>query len=330
MVGAIIAFTLQSGQMGWTSRYFEDVRLHRHGPVVTVQVAWQWVKPISTASEMPGVVSVFRGPFGRRKLLQSTNVGNLSWPTDDIELKTDKECGEALLFLPLSVGQRWHGGVYCFEGNRPHLLRESWGLSPDNLARGTLTESDEAKNVGFRIAPGDYPNPIVVRRLRFDSTKRDLVEGPWRVAVFNSPVEQTLRGMSRGHRYVVRLAKRNFRLDGRTVAFVPKRGLVVGGLDAFGQDIGSKEELEGRDPRMLFSTEFTTFHVTVDGVKWRVPERAWKGCFDPHIESAGVTVSKSGNTLSLEMSGSDGAGSYTMTWKLHPDGRYTRSYEGPP
>ncbi|MGC4045764.1 MAG: hypothetical protein QM758_18395 [Armatimonas sp.] len=77
--------------------------------------------------------------------------------------------------------------------------------------------------------------------------------------------------------------------------------------------------------------ELVEFSVRVDGKVWTFPRSLWSDCYNPRLEYIGkypaliVTLAPDGKRLTVQMSGSDGAGSYTVLWNLYANRRPTRS-----
>lgn len=77
--------------------------------------------------------------------------------------------------------------------------------------------------------------------------------------------------------------------------------------------------------------EIDSMRVYFDGQEVKVPSRLYADCFEPHLGKGDVKlkVGSDFQSVTIEMSGSDGAGGYEMTWRLKKNGRHSRSVEQP-
>ena len=77
--------------------------------------------------------------------------------------------------------------------------------------------------------------------------------------------------------------------------------------------------------------EIDSMRLYFDGQEVKVPSRLYADCFEPHFDKGDVKLKVGGNfqSVTVEMSGSDGAGGYEMTWRLKKNGRHSRSVEQP-
>ena len=122
MIALVLAAGVLQGAPMWKSVYFEDVRLHKGAPVVTVQLAWKEEGKVSTDFALPGIVSVFRGPRGHRMALTSTQIGTLSSYGNTNELFIERASAEAFLNLTMQEGGKATGALFIFNGCRPRRL----------------------------------------------------------------------------------------------------------------------------------------------------------------------------------------------------------------
>jgi hypothetical protein len=313
---------------GWNAMFFENVHLHRGSPAVTVEVAWLEPKPpISTASAMPCVISIFTK--GSKTPLVTKRIGEvpLFYENNGPEIATDPRSGESFLSLPMMV-PRPEGGnlyvntaVYRFDGNQPIRAMLDFSLSPKHDKPGAFGEWKQAHEIGFKTAPGRHPDPMVERTLWYDAKTRTFKPTAWHEVPFDKPTSLTLRGKSGTHTFTVQLRKRNFQLGNRKVSF-RNRQLYLGGLKALGQDMGSFDELHGRDLRTLFMMELTSFRVWIDGKEIPVPSAIWRNCFDLHFHPRYTTarLSRDGTKLKVSIMGADGGGSYAADWTISSSG----------
>jgi hypothetical protein len=305
----------------WKSTFFEDVQLHRGAPPVTVQVAHLEPEHPATDSAMPMVISVFTGPKGARKLVSSTRAGMMAWNVNVPEFAQDKNSGEGFLAISLMIDQKWVSGLFIFDGNKPRKLLHDFSMYADNLRNGLISQWSNAKEWGVRVPKGDYPNPPISRTLKFDAKSRKFRPGPWRIEVINGPAKSDVRGSNNGHTFRIQMEKRNFRLGNRRFT-VHGNDIKLDGGGFIGGDPYPELVSTVEKQRTVFGTEFVSFRVWIDGKRIVVPGRLWRRCFDPHFPPTG-TLSRDGSVLSIDMGGSDGAGSYAVTWTVRRDGRCT-------
>lgn len=137
------------------------------------------------------------------------------------------------------------------------------------------------------------------------------------------PGRRVLRGANDGHTFVVALAKKAFQPRDHHIRRRADDLFVIDGRKAQGVEVYLPRE------------ELAYFTVTVDGKRWRVPDRLWRDCFEPHFGDT-VTppasyihawVFKDGKRCTVKMEGSDGAGGYTVVWRLRKSGRHARTVE---
>lgn len=317
---------------GWNAMFFENVHLHRGSPAVTIEVAWLEPKPpVSTATAMPCVISIFAK--GSKAALLTKRVGEvpLFYENNGPEIVTDPRSGESFLTLPMMVPRPEGGdlyvntGVYRFEGNTPVRAMLAFSLYPAAKRLGAFGEWRQAHEVGFKSAPGHHPDPMVERTLTYDAKTRTFKPTPWHEVPFDKPTSLTLRKKSGAHTFTVQLRKRNFQLGNRKVTF-RNRQLYVGGLKAYGQDMGSFEEARGRDLRSLFMMELTSFRVWIDGKEIPIPSSIWRNCFDLHFgrQHTKARLSRDGSKLKVSIMGADGAGSYAADWTISSNGKCKR------
>lgn len=319
---------------GWESKFFEDVRLHRGGPLVTIQVAWLEPEVVWTNSAMPAVVSVFKGDAGARKLITSTKIGHLA-SYGSIEFHYDSRDGVGFLALALMPGRGPKTGVFVFESERPILVMSDSRIKTSKLSHGVVVKGAWAKDVEYPMSDDDHPYLLVERELSYDAVTKKFKADPWQETLF-MPVSAELRGANGDHSFVVRLERQYFKLGGREVAFDGDGRLTVDGLVAFGTDLATPEEIENQIEsqghlRGLFYTELKSFRAWIDGKELSIPESIWKTCFNPNLGTEPepaqylfAWISADGTRLIVKMLGADAGGSYRVMWTLRPDGHHTR------
>lgn len=330
-----VAMILAPGE-GWESKFFEDVRLHKGGPLVTIQVAWLEPEVVWTNSVMPAVVSVFEGKAGARKLIKSTKIGNLGSHSPKA-FYYDNSSGTAFLSLPMHVGRRINRGIFIFEDGRPRLVLRKFGLNSDRLSQGVVLEGAWAKDVDYVLTQDDHPNLYVQRELKYDPAAMEFKPGQWKKFIF-PPVSAELRGANGGHSFVVKLAKTYFELGDRKVEFNSNGRLTVGGLVAYGTDLPGAEDIRSHERnRGLFLEELKSFRAWVDGEELAIPNSLWETCFEPNLgtdpdpfQYLYAWISADGTRLVVKMLGSDAAGGYIVIWTLRPDGNHSRRFDWPP
>lgn len=132
------------------------------------------------------------------------------------------------------------------------------------------------------------------------------------------PTERTLEGKSGAHSYRVRLATRPFDPKGRKVQLGtedPPEWTKVDGRRIWGLEYGPS----------LPDTELAVFEASVDGIAWKLPKTLWFDCFEVHLDEAlQVWLSKDGSRLAVKAFASDGAGGYTVLWRLQQNGKHSR------
>lgn len=89
--------------------------------------------------------------------------------------------------------------------------------------------------------------------------------------------------------------------------------------------------IDGREPLGTDCTmprsEIESIALSFDGVETPVPPALFADCYNPNFDEGnnfGVRLGDDLKSLFVLMSGSDGAGSYTVIWVLRSDGRHTR------
>lgn len=333
MLGFLLLFMIQAPEFRTRTVYFEDIRLHRGSPPVTVQVAWNEPFEVSTASTMPAMVSVFEGPRGSRRLVLSRIVGRMYDPYDGTDfLKIDRRSGEAFLVLPLSVNSMRSTGVIGFDGKRPKALLIGW-YEAERLTQGKVIERSSAREVGLRQPKGWHPDPPVERILRYDGNKRKFVNSKWQVAPFNGPHKATIEGGHGGHYFRLEMSQRNFRIGNRKLARTKDGAITLDGMPTFGSggwDLDEVQSLKERGPE-LFMKELTSFQVWVDGREWAIPAQLWQTCFEVHLEPKEYLwawLSEDGQKLVVKANASDAGGSYSVVWTLRANGRHVREIGG--
>jgi hypothetical protein len=142
------------------------------------------------------------------------------------------------------------------------------------------------------------------------------------------PLRVELTGKTGRHRYRVRL---------RAVPFDKKKHRVRK-INEVEYSIDGEPESGGPEGKNwwgcdggLPSLEIVEFTVRVDGRLWAFPRSLWSDCYNPGLTYTGrypallITLSPTGKHIRIQMSGSDGAGSYTVIWNLYADRRPTRA-----
>lgn len=330
MHSLLFAAMILAPSEGWESKFFEDVRLHKGGPLVTIQVAWLEPEVVSTNSGMPAVVSVFKGKAGARELIKSTKIGDLG-SYGPKEFYYDEDDGVGFLALPVRGLTR----VFVFEDERPILVLSEYRINASKLSLGVVVRQAWAKDVEYPMSDDDHPYLLVERELSYDAGTKEFKPGPWQETLF-MPVSAELRGANGNHSFVVKLERQYFKLGGREVAFDSDGRLTVDGLVAFGTDLATPEEIEYQIEsqghlRGLFYTELTSFRAWIDGKELSIPESLWKTCFNPNIgtdpdpaQYLFAWISADGTRLVVKMLGADAGGGYRVIWTLRPDGNHTR------
>ncbi len=335
---ASLVLVLLGHSAGWNATYFPNVQLHRGSPRVTIQVAWlQPATGRASDTSMPAMVSIFEN----HRLASSTKIGSVPWfwppekgasHGEGPEFSTDPESGEGILVLPM-MGTRKDGSgpvittaVYIFKSNSPRRALFGFGIYADEKNPGEFRESMNASEVGFAAPKGHYPDPKVIRKLKFSAKTRTFLPTRWVETPFE-PTSLVLRGKSGMHSYLIRLRSRNFQLGHRHVSAFNNH-LHVGGLVAYGNDMVTPGELKGQDMRTLFMSELTSFRAWIDGKEISIPTSLWKTCFDLHWGRTDHTrVTIHGQDMRLSLYGSDGGGSYGVCWRLRANGKSTRRIE---
>jgi hypothetical protein len=140
-----------------------------------------------------------------------------------------------------------------------------------------------------------------------------------------NPESRTIQGGNENNTFTLNLSKRAFQQAGRQISQRSDGFYLVDGMRPIG--IASM-----RLPR----EELASFDVQVNGKRWVVPAQLWRDCYEPNLgkvpgnstrkEMSYVQagLSKDGQRLTVKMLGSDGAGSYTVTWNLREDGNHSR------
>lgn len=140
-----------------------------------------------------------------------------------------------------------------------------------------------------------------------------------------SPESRTIKGGNANQTFILKLSKRPFQTAGRQINQRTDGFYLINGKRPIG--IASM-----RLPR----EELASFDVQVDGQRWNVPEQLWNDCYEPNLGKVPgdathpemsylqAWLSKDGQGLTVKMLGSDGAGSYTVTWNLRSDGNHSR------
>jgi hypothetical protein len=86
------------------------------------------------------------------------------------------------------------------------------------------------------------------------------------------------------------------------------------------REYGFVEKIDGRRPYGVDGdmpdTEFGRFEITIDGKRLKIPRTAYSDLFQPRFYADFIEAfeSRDGRRLYLQMSASDGAGAYTVTW----------------
>ncbi len=73
--------------------------------------------------------------------------------------------------------------------------------------------------------------------------------------------------------------------------------------------------------------EIASMRFYLDGKEIKVPRRLYADCFDPKFGDDYVTLTfgRGFQEVIISMSGSDGAGSYEVIWRLRKNGQHSRS-----
>jgi hypothetical protein len=73
--------------------------------------------------------------------------------------------------------------------------------------------------------------------------------------------------------------------------------------------------------------EIVSMRFYLDGKEIKIPRRLYADCFDPHFGNDYVNLEfeRGFGSVTIKMSGSDGAGSYQAVWRLRKGGRHRRS-----
>jgi hypothetical protein len=78
----------------------------------------------------------------------------------------------------------------------------------------------------------------------------------------------------------------------------------------------------------LPSVEISSLEFFFDGKRIRVPRRLYSDCYNPNFNSpmfVKMRFSHDLQSVSISMSGADGAGGYEVIWRLRKNGKHTRS-----
>lgn len=73
--------------------------------------------------------------------------------------------------------------------------------------------------------------------------------------------------------------------------------------------------------------EIVSMRFYLDGKEIKIPRRLYADCFEPHFGDDYVTIEfgRDFRSVTVSMSGSDGAGGYQVIWTLRKNGQHTRS-----
>lgn len=129
-----------------------------------------------------------------------------------------------------------------------------------------------------------------------------------------------------GQTITLELKTQKFDLAGRTLKYQPTkdggRTLLLDGVEVVGTDLLEPTE-ETR--------EFARFQVSWNGRDLPVDPKLYRGFLNPHLSTKllpsghaplKIVVDPSGEWLQLLMFGSDGGGSYPVSWLLRKDGKH--------
>lgn len=179
------------------------------------------------------------------------------------------------------------------------------------------------------------------------------LEHPMKLALFASLVvlatlalaqsgeqaRRELKGKTNGHYYRVLLRARDAKGDGRKITFMPPSdpvirsdGILINGAQTFGFDgISLNMAPKGTTARQTlekYATEIIQFQVWIDGKRISVSRRKHETMLQPRLDTVSAELSKDGKKLTVMMSGSDGAGSWTAVWSIQRSGKVDVSVGG--
>ncbi len=149
----------------------------------------------------------------------------------------------------------------------------------------------------------------------------------------DGPLVQISRGHRGKHRFLIRFEAAKFKVGKRRLTFYrlgppgPDAEVFprINGKKVFGQD--GISPIKGLTPKAIMEKRFTeliSLRASIDGKPLSIPRALVQNLLDPSIASDVEHLSRDGKTLIVEMSGSDGAGGYQVTWRLRRSGRSTR------
>ena len=136
---------------------------------------------------------------------------------------------------------------------------------------------------------------------------------------------------------VGKVGKHSYRVRLRAAPFNPKKHRIKK-LNEVEYAIDGEPEVGGPEGKNWWGCdgglpyqELVEFTVRVNGKSWVVPRALWSDCYNPSLAYTGkdsplkVKLAPDGKHLQVQMSGSDGAGSYTVLWNFYANRRPTRS-----
>lgn len=144
--------------------------------------------------------------------------------------------------------------------------------------------------------------------------------------------KRELKGKVGTHTYRVVLQARDAKGDGRKITFqrasdpaIASDGISINGARTYGFDgISHYMAPKGRSATRVLeenASEIHRFNVWLDGKPIKISRRKHETMLMPDLKSAKAELSKDGKTLTLIMSGSDGAGFWTAVWTVRRSGK---------
>lgn len=312
----------------WQSKWICGVPLDEGRQKANIQIARR-----AEGQGSRVLVAVHVGPEGAKKL-----AGTLAWAAPDFH-DSSPEPGIAYLGKrrePLLLVHSRGTTIVTFQGVKPvedqvlsnKLLKGHGFLF---VERGELRKGELAEDAGIRFSASGVGPWIIFSRPVFITSGRDVTYGKWREEPDSGPDFLRISGGMGKDEFRVDLRKENFRVAGHRVSYSEEQdlrvdGIHVRGFEPYSEFLATREQIA-----TVLLNRLKSIEVRFAGRRVLIPKKLIQDCFNVHFEEENrhVWVGRQNDDLFINLLASDGAGGYSVTWRITRKGKVTRDVTYP-
>lgn len=315
----------------WESKWICNVPLDSGRQKANILIAWRDVR---LARKVIFAVHLVTG--GSPQLAHT-----LSWQTSAMDglppIAQTAFLGrrrEPLILLSLTGGRRYWSQIVTFTGAMPRVdphLNQAFRRIAESetifcTEEGALRQRKSAAEAGFSFkATGIGSNTPFARDVNI-GPNREFTFGKWVEEPDSGPDFFRIKGGKGRDTYDVTFRKQNFRMAEHRISHVGN-SLRLDGLKVFGTEAGQVGPTSREELSAYLVNRLTDVKVSFAGRKLNIPSALVMDCFNVHFgqEYLEAWVGRQSDDLFILLSGSDGAASYEVIWRITRQGKASRS-----